>query len=64
MFPEDKGGLQSAIAILDAKTGAIRGLVGGLSKDRTFRGFNAATLLKRQPGSSLKPIVAYAPALI
>jgi penicillin-binding protein 2A len=64
MFPEDKGGLQSAIAILDAKTGAIRGLVGGLSKDRTFRGFNAATQLKRQPGSSLKPIVAYAPALM
>ncbi|WP_366414848.1 penicillin-binding transpeptidase domain-containing protein [Paenibacillus sp. GP183] len=64
MVPEDKGGLQSAIAILDAKTGAIRGLVRGLSKDRIFRGFNAATQLKRQPGSSLKPIVAYAPALI
>jgi penicillin-binding protein 2A len=64
MFPEDKGGLQSAIAILDAKSGAIRGLVGGLNKNRTYRGFNAATQLKRQPGSSLKPIVAYAPALI
>jgi penicillin-binding protein 2A len=64
MFPEDKGGLQSSIAILDAKTGAIRGLVGGLNKNRTFRGFNYATQLKRQPGSSLKPIIVYAPALL
>jgi penicillin-binding protein 2A len=64
MFPENKGGLQSAIVVLDAKTGGIRGLVGGLGENRTFRGFNYATQLKRQPGSALKPIIAYAPALM
>jgi penicillin-binding protein 2A len=64
MFPENKGGLQSSMVILDAKTGAIRGLVGGLGKNRSFRGFNYATQLERQPGSSLKPIVAYTPALM
>jgi penicillin-binding protein 2A len=64
MFPKDSGGLQSSMVILDAKTGAIRGLVGGLGKSQSFRGFNYATQLERQPGSSLKPIVAYAPALM
>jgi penicillin-binding protein 2A len=64
MFPQNKGGLQSSMVILDAKTGAIRGIIGGLGKSRSFRGFNYATQLERQPGSSLKPIVAYAPALM
>jgi penicillin-binding protein 2A len=63
-FPKNKGGLQSSMVILDAKTGAIRGLVGGLGKSQSFRGFNYATQLERQPGSLLKPIVAFAPALM
>ncbi|WJH37166.1 PBP1A family penicillin-binding protein [Paenibacillus sp. CC-CFT747] len=63
-FPEDKGGLQSAIVLLDAKTGGIRGLVGARGTgSREYRSFNYATQNERQPGSAIKPIVVYAPAL-
>lgn len=51
---------QAAGVILDAKTGYVLGMVGG-------REFNATNKLNRynsmfQPGSSIKPIVAYGPA--
>ncbi|WP_068774346.1 transglycosylase domain-containing protein [Paenibacillus sp. FJAT-26967] len=63
-FPGDKGGLQSSVIVLDSKTGAIRGLVGSRSEKREFRAFNYATQLQRQPGSTIKPVVVYTPALL
>ena len=36
-------------------------LYGG--KKQTFHGFNIATQAKLQPGSSIKPILAYGPAI-
>lgn len=48
------------MVIVDHHSGAIQALYGG--RDYTFRGTNWA-LEQRQPGSSIKPIVVYAPAL-
>lgn len=54
--------VQSGMAIIDQFTGGIRGLVGYRGKS-VFRQFNHATQLKRQPGSSFKPLSVYGPAL-
>ena len=53
---------QSAMAVIDYKTGNVVGVVGGLG-EKTARGFNRATQMVRQPGSSIKPIAVVAPAL-
>jgi penicillin-binding protein 2A len=64
LFPEssDKELIQSAAIVIDPSTGAIRGLIGQRGK-YYYRGYNRATELKRQPGSSLKPLAVYGPAL-
>ncbi len=54
--------VQGAAACVNTKTGAVLAIVGGRSYD-VRRGLNRATQLRRQPGSALKPIVAYAPAI-
>ncbi|MCL1817127.1 MAG: transglycosylase domain-containing protein, partial [Clostridiales bacterium] len=54
--------VESAMAILNPTTGEICGLVGG-RRYGTKRGFNRATSSQRSPGSSIKPIVVYGPAL-
>ncbi len=53
---------QSATVIMDYRTGQIKSLVGG----RDIKGskmLNRATVAQRQPGSTIKPIAAYLPAL-
>lgn len=57
-----KKGVQSAAVILDPASGGVRGLVGGRG-EYVFRGFNRATHMKAQPGSTIKPIAVYTPAL-
>jgi penicillin-binding protein 2A len=59
--PEDQL-LQSGAILVDPKTGGINALVGGRG-EHVFRGFNHATQLKRQPGSTIKPLSVYTPAL-
>lgn len=54
--------VQSGAVLEDPKTGGIRAIVGGRG-EHTFRGYNRASQLKAQPGSSLKPISVYTPAL-
>jgi len=54
--------VQSGAVIVDPHTGGIRALAGGRG-DSVFRGFSHATQLRRQPGSTFKPIVVYGPAL-
>ncbi|MHB8172703.1 MAG: transglycosylase domain-containing protein [Thermincolia bacterium] len=54
--------VQSAVAVVDYRSGQIRALVGGRGY-QTRRGFNRATQMARQPGSTMKPLVAYGPAL-
>ena len=54
--------VQAAAAAVDNGTGAVRAIVGG-RKYETRRGLNRATHLRRQPGSALKPLAVYAPAI-
>ncbi|HFI0790470.1 TPA: penicillin-binding protein PBP2A [Streptococcus suis] len=56
---------QGASVALDPATGGVRALVGRVnsSEDAVFRTFNFATQAKRSPGSTIKPLVAYAPAV-
>ena len=54
--------VQSAAACVDTANGAVRAIVGG-REYLTRRGLNRATQLRRQPGSSIKPLAVYAPAL-
>lgn len=54
--------VQAAAAAVDTATGAVRAIVGGRSYE-TRRGLNRATHLRRQPGSALKPLAVYAPAV-
>lgn len=51
---------QSAAVILDPHSGEIKGLVGGRGEKRSARTFNRATMGKRSPGSTFKPIGPYA----
>jgi penicillin-binding protein 1A len=59
----DKKDLQSAIALIDTKTGEIRALGGGRHRDKVTFGFNYAIQPVGQPGSSIKPILDYGPAI-
>lgn len=64
-FPDDSVDgtmVQSASIAMNPKTGGVTAVVGGRGK-HVFRGFNRATQMRRQPGSTIKPIVVYAPAL-
>ena len=54
--------LQSAFIAMDYK-GRVRAVVGGRGKKKVSRSWNIATMSARQPGSSIKPIASYAPAL-
>jgi penicillin-binding protein 2A len=65
LFPpnaEDGAIVQSGSVALDPKTGGVQAIVGGRG-EHVYRGFNFATQTKRSPGSSLKPISVYTPAL-
>ena len=54
---------QSAMVVLDAQTGGVKGLIGGLGPKQESRSLNRATQTKRQPGSSIKPLSVYGPAI-
>jgi penicillin-binding protein 1A len=56
---------QSAMVIIDAQNGQVKALYGGYGKKEASNTLNRASssLMKRQPGSSIKPLVVYAPAI-
>lgn len=65
VFPanhKDGTQVQSAAACVDTSSGAVRAIVGG-REYTTRRGLNRATQLRRQPGSAIKPLAVYAPAM-
>lgn len=65
LFPQnaaDGTRVEGALIGLDPRSGEVRAMVGGRSYD-TRRGLNRAVRLKRQPGSTIKPVLVYAPAL-
>ncbi|WEV44991.1 transglycosylase domain-containing protein [Streptococcaceae bacterium ESL0687] len=55
------GEVQTGNVLMDNKTGAVLGFVGG--RDYQENQNNHAFDTKRSPGSSIKPILAYAPAI-
>ncbi len=58
-FPNES--IQAAMVVTDPETGEVRGIVGGRHQEAA-RELNRATQSYRQPGSSFKPVAAYAPA--
>jgi penicillin-binding protein 1A len=58
-YPDDK--LQAGIALIDTQTGEIRAIGGG--RNQPVGGYNYATDTRRQPGSTIKPILDYGPAI-
>ncbi len=59
----DKGDpLQGSMVVMDY-SGNVLGLAGGMGEKTENRGLNRATMSPRQPGSTIKPISAYAPAI-
>ena len=64
-FPENTGGIpaESAMAVVDPETGDLLGVIGSRSEKRGNLVLNYATQTQRAPGSSLKSLSVYAPAL-
>lgn len=54
--------VQSGTILIDPKTGGIKALIGGRGTHQ-FLGYNRATQLITSPGSSIKPLAVYVPAL-
>lgn len=63
-IPDARGGqqLQSAIVLIDNKTGDIVAMAGGVGQKEGFDDWNRATDAQLQSGSSIKPLSVYAPA--
>lgn len=60
LFPAKN--VQTAAMVSNHQTGEIKAIVGGRG-ETIYRGFNRATQMYRQPGSLLKPLAVYTPAL-
>ncbi len=54
---------QAGIVVINTQTGAIAGMQGGYGQKTVNLGLNRATDAHRSPGSSMKPLIDYAPAL-
>ena len=54
---------QAGMAIIEVGTGKIVGLAGGYGEKTGNFYLNRATDIRRQPGSSIKPVAVYAPAI-
>lgn len=61
-YPENSAACQAALAICQPQSGYVLALVGGRG-DAGAMAFNRANGMRRQPGSLIKPIIVYAPAL-
>lgn len=59
---EDDPAAQAAITIMDYN-GRVVAMVGGAGEKESFRGLNRACNSPRQPGSSIKPLSVYTPAI-
>ncbi|SFB94062.1 penicillin-binding protein 2A [Bacillus sp. OV322] len=58
----NKGAVQSSAVLMDPKSGGIQALIGGRG-EHVFLGYNRASQLRAQPGSAMKPLAVYTPAL-
>lgn len=55
--------VQGAAVTIDNSTGRVAAIVGGREEDQEGYGLNRAYQSYRQPGSAIKPLLVYAPAL-
>lgn len=55
--------LQGAATLIDNRDGKVLAIVGGRSQESDTYNLNRAFQAYRQPGSSIKPLIVYAPAL-
>lgn len=64
-FPSINKGVQpeASMVVIDPETGDVLGLVGGRGEKTSSRILNYATQTTRSPGSSIKPVAVYGPAL-
>ncbi|WP_456278584.1 PBP1A family penicillin-binding protein [Bacillus sp. AK128] len=59
-YPNEE--FQAGIALINTQTGEIQAIGGGRNSE-VARGFNYATAINRQPGSTIKPVMDYGPAI-
>ncbi|HZK86030.1 MAG TPA: PBP1A family penicillin-binding protein [Desulfosporosinus sp.] len=57
----DSTKVQGAMTVIEPSTGAIQGMAGG--RDYKTGDWNRAWRTKKQPGSTIKPLVVYGPAI-
>lgn len=65
IFPESDSEqplVQSASVVMNPENGGVQAVYGGRG-EYTYRGFNRATDMRRSPGSTIKPLAVYVPAL-
>lgn len=55
--------VEAGSVALDPQTGGVAAVVGGRNESPAFRSYNRATQIKRQPGSTMKPLAVYTSAL-
>lgn len=53
---------EGALVLIDAKSGGVSAIIGGRDTASALA-YNRATRIRRQPGSAIKPVLVYAPAL-
>ena len=63
LWNRDGEHVQSAMVVIDHKTGQVVGCMGGFGDDVDSNGLNRAVQSLRQPGSAIKPLAAIAPGL-
>lgn len=59
---EDNPAIQSAMVIMDYE-GRVAGIVGQIGEKTANRSWNIASMSLRQPGSTIKPLTVYSPAI-
>ncbi|MDT8862005.1 PBP1A family penicillin-binding protein [Alkalihalobacillus sp. MEB130] len=59
-FPNESGDAEAAVVFLDVQTGGVLAVQGG--REYVRKGINRVNI-KRQPGSTIKPLAVYAPAM-
>ncbi|SDH06340.1 penicillin-binding protein 1A [Alteribacillus persepolensis] len=59
----DSEDFQVGFTLLDTQTGAIKAMVGNRQNPDIARGLNYAARSNAQPGSTIKPLIAYGPAI-
>ncbi|WP_017726556.1 transglycosylase domain-containing protein [Halalkalibacterium ligniniphilum] len=65
LFGPNRGDQQEEVGavLIENRTGAIKGFVGGRNEGSDENHYNYATQAYRQNGSTMKPLLAYAPAM-